>query len=510
MENEKYDIVIIGSGLGGLECGAILSEEGYQVIVLEKNKQLGGNLQIFSRDKRIFDTGIHYIGGLDEGENLHRYFQFLGIMDELKLKRLDEDGFDIVTFEGDDTEYKYGQGYDNFIDIMSGYFPEEREGIIKYCDKIKEVCDSFPMYKLQPMRAELSHLPYLDVNAKEFIATCTSNEKLQQVLAGTNVLYAGEGDKTPLYVHALVVNSYIESSWRCIDGGSQIAILLARKIRKNGGKVVKHAEVTNFEFEGKEIKYAVLADGRKIEGKEFISNLHPSVTLDMVDEGKIRKAYRKRIKSLENSVSIFIVYLVLKKDKVKYFNCNYYHYIDTDVWEGADYGDNWPSGYAVFTGASSKNQEYADAMTVMSYMHYDETREWEDTFNIISNKNHRGDSYEAFKKEKAEQLIDELEKKFPNIREHIETYYTSTPLTYRDYIGTKDGSLYGITKDYRNPMKSFISPRTKVPNLLLTGQNLNMHGVLGVTIGAVTTCSEILGHEYLMDKIIAKTSAHAS
>lgn len=510
MENEKYDIVIIGSGLGGLECGAILSEEGYKVIVLEKNKQLGGNLQIFSRDKRIFDTGIHYIGGLDEGENLHRYFQFLGIMDDLKLKRLDEDGFDIVTFEGDETEYKYGQGYDNFIEIMSGYFPEEREGIIKYCDKIKEVCDSFPMYKLQPMRAELSHLPYLDINAKEFIATCTSNEKLQQVLAGTNVLYAGEGDKTPLYVHALVLNSYIESSWRCIDGGSQIAILLSRKIRKNGGKVVKHAEVTNFEFEGKRIKYAILANGKKIEGNEFISNLHPSVTLDMVDEGKIRKAYRKRIKSLENSVSIFIVYLVLKQDRVKYFNCNYYHYIDTDVWEGADYGDNWPSGYAVFTGASSKNQKYADAMTVMSYMHYEETKEWEDTFNIISNKNHRGDSYEAFKKEKAEQLIDELEKKFPNIREHIETYYTSTPLTYRDYIGTKDGSLYGITKDYRNPMKSFISPRTKVPNLLLTGQNLNMHGVLGVTIGAITTCSEILGHEYLMDKIIAKTSAHAT
>jgi len=509
IEDEKYDIVIIGSGLGGLECGAILSKEGYKVIVLEKNKQLGGNLQIFSREKRIFDTGIHYIGGLDKGENLHRYFQFLGIMDDLKIQRLDNDGFDVVSFEGDDTEYKYGQGYDNFIEIMAGYFPEEREGIIKYCDKIKEVCDSFPMYRIKPMRAQLSHLPYLDVNAKDFIRTCTDNEKLQQVLAGTNVLYAGEGEKTPLYVHALVVNSYIESSWRCIDGGSQIAILLARIIRENGGKVVKHAEVTDFEFDGRNIKSAKLADGKKIEGKEFISNLHPAVTLDMVDESKVRKAYRKRIQNLENSVSIFIVYIVLKPERIKYFNCNYYHYINTDVWEGANYEDKWPTGYALFTGASSKNPEYTDAVTLMSYMHYEETKEWEDTFNTVSKESPRGKSYENFKKEKAEKLIDELEKKFPDIRDHIQSYYTSTPLTYRDYIGTKDGSLYGISKDYRNPLKSFITPRTKVPNLLLTGQNLNMHGVLGVTIGAMTTCSEILGHEYLMDKVIKETSEYA-
>src|SRR5690606_23132991 len=103
----KYDVIIIGSGLGGLECGAILSREGYNVLVLEKNKQIGGSLQTFSRDKQIFDTGIHYIGGLDEGQNLHQYFKYLGIMDSLKLKKLDEDGFDIVSFEGDDNAYKY-------------------------------------------------------------------------------------------------------------------------------------------------------------------------------------------------------------------------------------------------------------------------------------------------------------------------------------------------------------------------------------------------------------------
>jgi all-trans-retinol 13,14-reductase len=71
----------------------------------------------------------------------------------------------------------------------------------------------------------------------------------------------------------------------------------------------------------------------------------------------------------------------------------------------------------------------------------------------------------------------------------------------RDYIGTDDGSLYGVVKDYREPMRTFISPRTKIPNLFLTGQNLNLHGVLGVTVSSVLTCSEILGIDYVIKKI---------
>jgi all-trans-retinol 13,14-reductase len=270
--------------------------------------------------------------------------------------------------------------------------------------------------------------------------------------------------------------------------------------------VIKHAEAKKFIFNGEHIQHVELADGRRIEGKYFISNVHPSVTLDMVEEDKIRKAYRKRIHGLENSISIFIIYLVLKKEQVPYFNCNYYHYLHPDVWEVANCSNQWPTSYAVFTGASSKVGNYAEAITIMSYMRFEETKAWEKTFNMVGKESPRGQEYEAFKQEKAERLLDEVEKKFPGIRENIVSYYTSTPLTYRDYIGTRDGSLYGISKDFKNPMRSFMSPKTKIPNLLLTGQNLNMHGVLCVTIGAILTCSELLGHKNLMEKIINTTA----
>ncbi len=65
--------MIVGSGLGGLACANILAMEGYRVVVLEKNHQIGGHLQVYSRDKSIYDTGVHYVGGLDDGENLYQY-----------------------------------------------------------------------------------------------------------------------------------------------------------------------------------------------------------------------------------------------------------------------------------------------------------------------------------------------------------------------------------------------------------------------------------------------------
>jgi len=97
--------------------------------------------------------------------------------------------------------------------------------------------------------------------------------------------------------------------------------------------------------------------------------------------------------------------------------------------------------------------------------------------------------------------LQEIEIKFPSIRNCIKSIHCSTPLSYRDFIGGHQGNMYGYEKDSNNSMITFIASKTKLDNLLLTGQSINMHGVLGVTIGAVVTCSEIVGKEYLVNKI---------
>jgi all-trans-retinol 13,14-reductase len=498
---EQYDVVIIGSGLGGLVSAIILAKEGYSVCVLEKNNQYGGNLQTFVRDKTIFDTGIHYIGGLGEGQNLHQYFKYLGIIDHLNLKKLDENAFDIISFENDNTEYPHAQGYENFIHQLEKYFPEEKENISNYCKKLKTICDSFPLYNLKWEGRYDNDI--LALNAKETIDSFTQNEKLKAVLAGSNFLYAGIPGKSPFYVHALIVNSYIQSSWRCINGGSQITKQLLKQLKKHGGEFYKHKEVTRFDVENHKINSVQMKDGTQVSGKLFISNIEPKTTLKMAGQENFRKPFFNRIQSLEGVLSAFSLYLVFKPETFKYINHNYYHFKNSDeVWTAHEYDENsWPKTYMASMNASKENEIWADGMTFITYMKFDDVLPWAETFNTTVEKNNRGESYEEFKARKAAKFLDEIEIKFPGIRECVKSVYTSTPLSYRDYIGGDNGNMYGYVKDSSNPMKTLIPSKTKLENLYLTGQSINMHGVLGVTIGAVVTCSEIVGKEYLITKI---------
>ena len=128
MKND-FDIVVIGSGMGGLVCADLLGREGYKVCVLEKNKQLGGSLQTYVRDRVIFDSGVHYLGGLGKGQNLYQVFKYLGIIDKLKLQKMGEDGFDMIIIENDEKEYVYAQGYENFIRHLLKDFPGEEKAL---------------------------------------------------------------------------------------------------------------------------------------------------------------------------------------------------------------------------------------------------------------------------------------------------------------------------------------------------------------------------------------------
>ena len=129
-------------------------------------------------------------------------------------------------------------------------------------------------------------------------------------------------------------------------------------------------------------------------------------------------------------------------------------------------------------------------------MYIDELAEWKDTL-----PGRRGEAYKLFKQENARQILEFIRQHGIEFGDAIETMYSTTPLSYRDYTGTTNGSAYGIIKPYKCPQIGFVSTRTKLGNLFLTGQNLNVHGALGVTLTAMITCAEFLGQEYLAKKV---------
>lgn len=492
----KYDVVIIGGGLGGLECGLILSKEGMSVCVLEQHHKIGGNLQSFSRDGRIFDTGMHYFGSMGEGQYLHKYLKYFGIADKLNLKQLDTDGFESLSFDGDDKEYSLSQTYENFISDLLRQFPGEQKAINAYVAGIQEVTGDFPLYKPESISSYQVPIPTLMKCASGFLESLTNNDHLKNVLAGALSLYPGRPEKTPLYIHACMRDSLINSCWRPVDGSQQIADGMVEEIDGNGGLILASHKVEEIIIENDQAVAVRLENGEQIYGQQFISNAHPVSTLKMIGEGKIRKYYRRRITSLENTCGAFILYGLLEKDSFPYLNKNYFHYTNGGVLHPQDEQKGWPDNYYFYTPANSKSDEYADSFMVMADMQFSEVSKWQGT-----RINSRGEEYKDFKAARAERLLDLLEQRFPGIRNKVVKTYSSTPLTFMDYTGTHEGSAYGIMKDCNDPLRSIILPRTKISNLYFTGQNLNLHGIMGVTAGAVISCSEIIGLEYLTKKI---------
>ncbi|WP_292010157.1 NAD(P)/FAD-dependent oxidoreductase [Chryseobacterium sp.] len=495
---KEYDILVIGSGLGGLVSAFILAKEGLKVCVLEKNNQYGGNLQTFSRDKLIFDTGVHYLGGLSKGQNLYQYFSYLGIMQELSLHQLDEDGYDKITFEGDPIEYPHAQGYKNFVEQLSEYFPEEKENLERYCEEIQDICNQFPRYNAlgnEGYNEEVLHL-----NTKRFIESITSDKKLQSVLLGSNFLYGGDSENTPFYVHALTVNSCIQSAYKCVKGGSQISKLLVKKLRENGVEIRKRSEVCELVFDGEEtIRSVKTISGKEYFAKKIISNIEIRSIIKLIGHERLKKSFVNRVLSWEPVSSCFSLYLTLKPNTIPNFNYNIYHYKSPEhIWKACRYEKlTWPDTYMLSSTPSKKNPEFAESLTVITYMNFDEVREWENTINTIVHREDRGISYDDFKKDRAEKIITALEKKIPDLRKDIKGVYTSSPLSYRDYIGSYEGNMYGYCKSSETPMKTMVSSKTKIKNLFLTGQSVNMHGIIGVTIGAFNACSVILGKEVI-------------
>jgi len=195
--------------------------------------------------------------------------------------------------------------------------------------------------------------------------------------------------------------------------------------------------------------------------------------------------------------------MTFKDNEFPYINHNFYHHKSENAWQAINYEESrWPESVMFCTPVSKKTDRFAKSGAAICYMRYQEMAKWNTSFNTVAQPDERGKSYEDFKMRKSETVINYLSTQHPGLKSAVSAHFASTPLTYRDYIGNTDGSLYGIVRDSRDPLKAHISPRTKIPNLYLVGQNVHMgHGVLGVTIGAFLTASELLGLEYLVSKV---------
>lgn len=494
---DKKHVIIIGSGLGGLATGVILARNGFKVTILEKHFIPGGCLQCFYRKGVKYETGMHYIGSADRGQLLAMLLHYLGVYDKLQLLPLDKDAYDIIKIE--DREYRFPNGYDNIVAYLSDLFPAESENLKRFFALVHDVANASSVHRLSLDDGDLvTTMKYQMLSINSVIDEYFTDTELRKVLVGNLPLYAGMKDRTPFSTYAFITDFYNRSAFRFKDGSDSLSNALVWELKSLGGELRLNAEVKTINCDERHAVDVTLNDGTALKADYFVSSTHPARTLEFLEHTKLlRPAYRKRIADLPESMGAFSVYLKFKPGRVPYLRSNYFEYPQGETWGCENYTtEDWPRGFLYMHFSRNEADDTALTGVILSYMRYEEVEKWHGT-----NPMRRDADYEEFKRDRAQRLIDALEKSHPGIKECIDDYYTSTPLTYRDYTGVEKGSMYGIAKDISVGAAGRITTATRVPNLFLTGQNVNSHGILGVIVGALLTCSEFIPLEKIFNDI---------
>lgn len=493
----RQKIIIIGGGLGGLFTGAFLAHYGREVILLEKSHIAGGGLQTFKRNGITYETGMHILGGFQPGGSLYRICKLLGIYDELDLVHLPADCKELLYDLELGRTCRIPQGREAYTQFLIDQFPEEEEGIRRYVDSIYKIAAEIDLFNLR--RPQLSpNEEAFTTSLGEFFNRFTHNLHLQHLMGIHSSLYGGRYNQTPVYVHAIVTVLFLNGSSMFRHSSQTMADALCRVICEQGGQVITSCPVSRIEVQDRQVQRVITSDGREWKADLYVSSLHPSVTIDLCTVGSFPRAYVNRLQSIPNSDSCFKVFYELDgTDAFPVLQTPVYLLAHHDnYWQSSQYDEQWPTGASLFMSVEEVNAQGHRMLMVVIPMKFDAVRAWSN-----STQNTRPAEYRAWKEAQIERVTDLIARQYPRFRQAIVSRFAATPLTFRDWLGAPEGNVFGYSKDAGNILLSHLPVQTKVQNLLLTGQCINLHGICGVPLAALQTAEAVLGGHVILDEI---------
>ena len=479
--SDDYDVVVIGSGLGGLSCAAAFARQGFRPLVIEQHDKPGGFATAFPRPGGfVFDVSLHSttVGERDGVRNLIAGFPEITEVEFLphpNLFRAIYPEHDIRVAQRDPVAY---------VAQLTALFPGEREGIAGLFADMGGLASEVGRLSSAGGRVDMSRFavdyPHLvRFNGKtwgEMVDARVRDPRLKAIVSGQWGYYGLPPSRLSCFYYAIPFMGYLSAGGFYPRGRSQsISTALARYIQGHGGTVLLNARVDRILVRDGAATGVTTADGRTFAGRAVVSNADPFATFQrMLPDQSALAEYEAAWQRYSVSLSSFQVFLGLKEDLVGRLGLTdsevfispgydpdgeYAHALAGEVEQG---GVGVSLYDAIYRGYSPPGKNTVNLLTLQGY------GPWE-RFEADYFAGRKAE-YNRAKRRMADALIRQAERTLlPGLSRAIEVIEIGTPLTNVRYTGHRRGAIYGWDQTVNNSGSTRIGHATPIRNLYLAG-----------------------------------------
>jgi phytoene dehydrogenase-like protein len=468
---DKYDVVVIGAGIGGLTCGALLAKEGLSVLVAEQHSKPGGCCTFFQRNGFTFDAGLNALAGAERGGMLYNILEELGLKDEIEFIQLTR----LTRIIG--TDYNIlSTPLEGLAEELKRMFPGEGMSIDTFVRDCKAVTSQI-MALAEPAPDLLGFLgkmglmikflfkspklmKYGGKSYKQALARSLKEPKLRAILGSLLDWDTRWAATYPMMLLGIPTFQYPK-------GGAQArAATLAKGVTKHGGDLTLKTLVKKIVVEDGKTTGVELADGTMVRSRYVVSNADGRQTfLKLIGEQYLSPKLAKELKETRLSDPVFLVSLGVDTDlKAMGFDgteiiYNRSNNID-DIWGG----DPEKCSLCIMMNSLRDPSQAPEGMATVqivtpfpyNYMGY-----WK-----REKDGARGNEYMELKEALADKLIASAERVIPQLSKHIVCKDIATPLTFERYTLNSEGASHGW---FPAPGAKMRSQKTPFKNLYQAG-----------------------------------------
>jgi len=477
-----------------LTVASLLAKHGWKILLLEKEKQLGGYVVSFQKDRWTFDATGSFVGGCQEGGAFYEILKEIGADREVEFIPIQHirniyPGFEVTLRQG---------GFTSYSEALFSLFPEEEKGLRSYLSLIKKIGEEVESYSgINTLKKIL--FPLYFPNLLRFYRS-SHGAVLNRLFRGEEIkmaLHSLPVTEPPsrlsfLFVATLVRKALMEGVFYPKGGMAKIPEAFANSFLRSGGEIHLQKEVERILIKDGGVEGVETKEGEIFKAPVVLSNVNPNLLAKMVPS-ELRNPFLKELNRLEYSLSSFILYIATEMDLQKR-GLPYFTYLrsimDLEEEDRMLQRGEVPKNPTLMISIptlldSSRAPAGHHLMKVLAIVPYDYQKRWGAG---------EPEKYRQIKAEFSERILQQLESRFiPGLKEHLLFHEAATPLTLERYTGNECGAMYGLASTPKQIGNSRPSHRTSIPGLFQVGHYTRpSHGIVGASLSGLFCARAIL------------------